>query len=127
MINDRNLIEPCFYIFKNSQWNKKNVLPGLRTNNHHNTSRETREDAPREFDLGGSNFDLTYRQEWEDSLDNNVGIVDISPSSPPDRALSALSYGLKPNCTLSQMRHGHMPISCAHTIGNSNTHLSQVL
>jgi hypothetical protein len=56
----------------------------------------------------------------------DVCFVDISPSSQPDRALSALSYGLKPNCNLSQLRHGHMPIACAHATGNSNTHLSQV-
>jgi hypothetical protein len=54
------------------------------------------------------------------------GCVDISHSSQPDRALSILSYGLKPNCNLSQSRHGHMSIACAHTTGNSNTHLSQV-
>jgi hypothetical protein len=54
------------------------------------------------------------------------GCVDISPSSQPDRALSALSYGLKPNCNLSQSHHGHMPIACAHTTGNSNTHLNRV-
>jgi outer membrane biosynthesis protein TonB len=52
--------------------------------------------------------------------------VDISPSSQPDRSLSALSYGLKPNCNLSQSRQGHIPIACAHTTGNSNTHLRQV-
>jgi hypothetical protein len=54
------------------------------------------------------------------------GCVDISPTSQPDRALSALSYGLKPNCNLSQSHHGHMPIACAHTTSNSNTYLSQV-
>jgi hypothetical protein len=54
------------------------------------------------------------------------GCVDISPSSQPDRALSALSYGLTPNCNLSQSRHGHTPIACAHTTGNSNTHPTQV-
>jgi hypothetical protein len=31
--------------------------------------------------------------------------VDISPSSHPDRALSALNYGLTSNCNLSQSRH----------------------
>jgi hypothetical protein len=51
--------------------------------------------------------------------------VDISPSSQPDRALSALSYWLKTNFNLSQLHHVHMPIACAHT-GNSNTHLRQV-
>jgi hypothetical protein len=54
------------------------------------------------------------------------GCVDISPSSQPDRALSALNYGLTPNCNLSQSRHGRTPIACAHTTGNSNTHLSQI-
>jgi hypothetical protein len=54
------------------------------------------------------------------------GCVDISPSSQPDRALSALNYGLTPNCNISQSRHGHTPITCAHTTGNSNTYLSQV-
>jgi hypothetical protein len=54
------------------------------------------------------------------------GCVDISPSSQPDRALSALSYVLKPICNLSQSCYGHTPIACAHTTGNSNTHLSQV-
>jgi hypothetical protein len=54
------------------------------------------------------------------------GCVDISPISHPDRALSALSYGLRPNCNLSQSHHGHMPIACAHTTDNSNTHLSRV-
>jgi hypothetical protein len=54
------------------------------------------------------------------------GCVDISPSYQPDRALSALNSRLTPNCNLSQSRHGHMPIACAHTTGNSNTYLSQV-
>jgi hypothetical protein len=54
------------------------------------------------------------------------GCVDIYPSFQPDRALSALSYGLTPTYNLSQSRHGHMPIACAHTTGNSNTHMSQV-
>jgi hypothetical protein len=54
------------------------------------------------------------------------GCVDISPSSQPDRALSALNYGLTPNCNLSQSCHGHTPITYAHTTGNSNTNLSQV-
>jgi hypothetical protein len=52
--------------------------------------------------------------------------VDISPSSQPDRALFALNYGLTPNCNISQSRHGHTPITCAHTTGNSNTYLSQI-
>jgi hypothetical protein len=52
--------------------------------------------------------------------------VDISPSSQPDRALSTLSYGLKPICNLSQSCYGRTPIACAHTTGNSNTHLIQV-
>jgi hypothetical protein len=52
--------------------------------------------------------------------------VDISPSSQSDRELSALNYGLTPNCNLSQSRHGHTPIAFAHTTGNSNTNLSQV-
>jgi hypothetical protein len=55
------------------------------------------------------------------------GCVDISPSSQPDRVLSSLSYGLKSNYNLFQSRHGHTPIACTHTTGNSNTHLSQVL
>jgi hypothetical protein len=54
------------------------------------------------------------------------GCVDITPSSQPNRALSALSYGLKPICNLSQSCYGRTPIACAHTTGNSNTHLSQV-
>jgi hypothetical protein len=54
------------------------------------------------------------------------GCADISPRSHPDRALSALSYRLKSNCNLSHSHHGHKPIACAHTAGNSNTHLSQV-
>jgi hypothetical protein len=36
------------------------------------------------------------------------GCVDIYPSSHPDRALSALSYGLKANCNLSQSHYGHI-------------------
>jgi hypothetical protein len=52
--------------------------------------------------------------------------VDISPRSQPDRALSTLNYGLTSNGNLSQSRHGHTPIACAHTTGNSNTYLSQV-
>jgi hypothetical protein len=52
--------------------------------------------------------------------------VDISCRYQPDRALSTLSYGLKHNFNLSQSHHGHIPIACAHTTGNSNTHLSQV-
>jgi hypothetical protein len=54
------------------------------------------------------------------------GCVDIPPSSQPNRALSALSYRLKPICNLSQSCYGRTPIACAHTTGNSNTHLSQV-
>jgi hypothetical protein len=54
------------------------------------------------------------------------GCVDISLISQPYRELSALSYGLKLNCNLSQLCHGHTPIACAHTTGKSNTHLSQV-
>jgi hypothetical protein len=54
------------------------------------------------------------------------GCVDISPSSQPDWALSALNYGLTPNCNLSQSRHRHTPIACAQTTGNSNNQLSQV-
>jgi hypothetical protein len=53
------------------------------------------------------------------------GCVDISPSSQPDRALSALNYELTPNYNLSQSHHGRTPIACAHTTGNSNTYLSQ--
>jgi hypothetical protein len=60
------------------------------------------------------------------SKDCTRGLVDISPTSQPDRALFNLSYGLKPNCNLSQSRHGHMPITCAHTTDNSKTNLSQV-
>jgi hypothetical protein len=54
------------------------------------------------------------------------GCVDIFPSSQPDQALSALSYGLTSNCNLSQSCQVHIPIACAHTTGNSNTHMSQV-
>jgi hypothetical protein len=54
------------------------------------------------------------------------GCVDISPSSQPDRTLSALNYGLTPNCNLSQSRYGHMPIAYAHTTGNSYKYLSKV-
>jgi hypothetical protein len=54
------------------------------------------------------------------------GCVDISPSSQPDRALSALNYRLTPNCNLSQSHHERTPITCTHTTGNSNTNLSQV-
>jgi hypothetical protein len=53
-------------------------------------------------------------------------IVDISSRSQPDRAPSAMNYGLTPTCNLSQSRHIHTTIACAHTTGNSNTHLSQV-
>jgi hypothetical protein len=52
--------------------------------------------------------------------------VDIPPSSQPDRALSALSYGLKSICNLSQSCYGRTPSACTNTTGNSNTHLSQV-
>jgi hypothetical protein len=54
------------------------------------------------------------------------GCVDIPPSSQPDRALSALNYGLTPTCNLSQSRHRRTPIACSHTTGNSNNYLSQV-
>jgi hypothetical protein len=54
------------------------------------------------------------------------GCADIPPSSQPDRALSALTYGLTPSCNLSQSHYGRTPIACAHTTGNSNIHLSQV-
>jgi hypothetical protein len=54
------------------------------------------------------------------------GYVDIFPSSQPERAISALNYGLTPNCNISQSRHGHTYIACDHTTGNSNTYLSQV-
>jgi hypothetical protein len=54
------------------------------------------------------------------------GCVDLSPRCQPDRAISTLNYGLTPNCNLSHSRHGRTPIACAHTTGNSNTHLSQV-
>jgi hypothetical protein len=52
--------------------------------------------------------------------------VDISPSSQPDQTLSAIIYWLKPNCNLSQLCHGRMPIACTHITGNSNTNLSKV-
>jgi hypothetical protein len=55
------------------------------------------------------------------------GCVDNPPPrSQPDRVLSALTYGLKPSCNLSQSCYGRTPIACAHTTGNSNVHLSQV-
>jgi hypothetical protein len=54
------------------------------------------------------------------------GCADITPSSQPDRALSALTSGLKPRCNLSQSRYGRTPIACAHATGDSNAHLSQV-
>jgi hypothetical protein len=54
------------------------------------------------------------------------GCVDIPPSSQPDRALSALTYGLKPISNLSQSYNGRTPITCAHTTGHSNAHLSHV-
>jgi hypothetical protein len=47
------------------------------------------------------------------------------PSSHPDRALSALKYGLTPIYNLSQSRYGSTPITCAHTTGKINTRLSQ--
>ena len=40
------------------------------------------------------------------------GCVDLSPSSRPDRALSALLSGSGAGCSLSQPRHGHTPIGC---------------
>jgi hypothetical protein len=52
--------------------------------------------------------------------------VDLSPRSQPNLALSTLNYGLTPNCNLSQSHHGHMPIACATTTGNSNTYLSRL-
>jgi hypothetical protein len=55
-----------------------------------------------------------------------VDPADITPSSQPDRALSTLTYGLKPSCNLSQLCYGCMPIACAHTTGDSNAHMSQV-
>jgi hypothetical protein len=57
---------------------------------------------------------------------SSMPYVDISPSSQPDQALSSLNYGITPICNLSQSRYGCTPIACAHTTGNSNTHLSQV-
>jgi hypothetical protein len=45
-----------------------------------------------------------YGTTWVDGA-----IVDISPSSQPDWALSALKYELTPNCNFSQSCHGHMP------------------
>jgi hypothetical protein len=62
----------------------------------------------------------------DSTLEIMRGCVDVFPSSQPDRELSALNYGLTPNCNLSQSHHGHKPIACAHTTGNSNTNLSQV-
>jgi hypothetical protein len=59
-------------------------------------------------------------------IEGTCPIVDIPPSSHPDRAPSTLNYGLTPICNLSQSRYGRIPIACAHTTGNSNTHLSQV-
>jgi hypothetical protein len=52
--------------------------------------------------------------------------VDIPPSSQPERALSALIYGLRPNCNISQSSYGRTPIACAHTTGDSNARLSQI-
>jgi hypothetical protein len=60
------------------------------------------------------------------SYSEQNNIADITPSSQPDRALSALTSGLKPSCNLSQSRYGRTPIACAHTTGDSNTNLSQV-
>jgi hypothetical protein len=54
------------------------------------------------------------------------GCVDISPRFQPNWALSTLSYGLTLNCNLFKSYHGRMPITCTHTTGNSNTHLSHV-
>jgi hypothetical protein len=54
------------------------------------------------------------------------GSDDIPPSSQPDRAISALTYGLEPSCNLSQARYGRTPSACTHTTGDSNFHLSQV-
>jgi hypothetical protein len=54
------------------------------------------------------------------------GCVYISPISQPDREISALSYGLKPNCNIFQLIDGHTPITCTHTTGSSNSYLSQV-
>jgi hypothetical protein len=56
----------------------------------------------------------------------HVDVVDLSPSRQPDRALSALNYGLTRDCNLSQSHHGCTLIACAHTTGNSNNYLSQV-
>jgi hypothetical protein len=53
-------------------------------------------------------------------------VVGTPPSSHPDRALSTLTYGLKPSCNLSQSRYGRTTIACAHITGDSNAHLSQV-
>jgi hypothetical protein len=58
--------------------------------------------------------------------EESVPPADITPSSQSDRALSALTYGLKPSCNLSQSHYGRTPIACAHTTGDSNAHLSQV-
>jgi hypothetical protein len=52
--------------------------------------------------------------------------VDIYPRFQPNQALSALSYGLKPNFNLFQSRHGHMSIACAHVTVYSNAPLIQV-
>jgi hypothetical protein len=65
-----------------------------------------------------------YMMPWV--FKHDMPFVDISPSSQPERALSALNYGLTPNCNLSLSRHGHTPIACAHITGSSNTYLSQV-
>jgi hypothetical protein len=54
------------------------------------------------------------------------GCVGISPSSQPDRALSALNHRITPSCNLSQSCNERTPIACAHTTGSSNINLSQV-
>jgi hypothetical protein len=54
------------------------------------------------------------------------GCVDIPPRYQPNRALSALNYGLTPTCNLPQSRHERTLIACTHTTGYSNTNLSQV-
>jgi hypothetical protein len=54
------------------------------------------------------------------------GCVDTPPRSQPDGPLSTLDYEPKPSCNISRLPHGHMPISCAHTIGYINNPLSEV-
>jgi hypothetical protein len=72
-------------------------------------------------------FFVWFRKEFQlTQASQSVVSVDISPSSQPDRALSALNYGLTSDCNLSQSHHEHTTIACAHTTGNSTTHLSQV-